>query len=65
MLLNEILGDLIKSDLKKQRGRNLKKIVKAASQRGNPSTHGLPFVPAPTMSDVTVAKGPAEFSALL
>lgn len=44
MILTEIYSDLIKHDIKNNRGRRLKKLVRAAAKGSNPVTHGAPFI---------------------
>ena len=72
MLLNElgiinesIFGDLLKHDLKTNRGKRIRKIVKSASMKGNPTQQGTPFISA--HPEINSANGPhdkAQFSGL-
>lgn len=72
MLLNElgiigesVFGELIKHDLKTNRGKRLKKIVKSASMKGNPTPHGSPFVSAhPEINSANDPGDKAQFSGL-
>lgn len=56
MLLNEIMNELIKADLKKNRGQLVRKLVKAASKSANPTFKGAPYAPGQAVTDVTAAK---------
>lgn len=56
MLLSEIMVDLVKLNLRKNKGKNIKKLVKAASQAANPVFKGAPYAPGQALSDITTAK---------
>lgn len=64
MLLNEIFGDLIKHDLKSNRGQRLKKIVRSASARANPTQHGSPFIPGAPEINIATAGDASHFSGM-
>lgn len=50
MKLMEIMKpEVMKSVIKRSRGKNIKKYVKYASKDANPSCKGNPFTPGPTM----------------
>ena len=50
MKLMEVMKpEVMKSVIKRSRGKNIKKYVKYASKDANPSCKGMPFTPGPTM----------------
>jgi len=57
MLLNEIMSDLIKLNVKKNRGKLVGKLSKAAAKCSNPSWKGpRDGQPGNAMTDITAAK---------
>lgn len=67
MLLNELglINDIIKHDLKTNRGKRVKKIVNAASKKGNPKQNGSPFISAhPEINSANDPHAKAQFSGL-
>ena len=50
MKLMEVMKpEVMRSVIKRSRGKNLKKYVKYASKDANPSFKGMPFTPGPTV----------------
>jgi hypothetical protein len=57
MLLNEIMSELVKLNIKKNRGKNVKKLVQAAAKCSNPSWKGpRDGQPGNTITDVAAPK---------
>lgn len=48
-LMEVIKPEVMKSVIRRSRGKNIKKYVKYASKDANPSCKGSPFTPGPTM----------------
>lgn len=48
-LMEVIKPEVMRSVLRRSRGKNIKKYVKYASKDANPSFKGMPFTPGPTV----------------